>query len=321
MKVVHHQVTQTQQESFRVVKVKGLFRRLIGGCGFGFGPRSGRVLPSLLVGVWSFCGSAQDLPSGFTAETVVAGINAATALTIAPDGRVFLAEQTGALRVFKDDRVLPEPALDLGKRLDTYWERGLIGVTLHPEFPRTPYLFVVYVAKEPFAHHVVSRFTVTGDCIDPASELVLLKGDDQATMGGFKPSGHQGGPIRVGPDGKLYIGLGEQTASKPSQALDTLIGKILRINLDGSIPEDNPLYTQTTGKYRAIWAYGIRNPFGLVFEPGNDRLWITDVGQTSWEEVNVITRGGNYGWPEAEGVSDNPNFINPVHAYPPAIGR
>lgn len=275
----------------------------------------------LALGACSFHASAQDLPSGFSAETVASGINAATALTIAPDGRVFFAEQTGALRLFKDDRVLPEPALDIGDRLDNYWERGLIGVTLHPDFPLTPHLFVVYVAKEPFTHHVVSRFTVTGDKVDPASEMVLLKGDDQSTMGGFKPSGHQGGPIRVGPDGKLYIGLGEQTSSQPSQKLDTLIGKILRINLDGSIPEDNPFYNKTEGKYRAIWAYGIRNPFGLVFESGNNRLWHTDVGQTSWEEINIITNGGNYGWPDAEGMSDNPDFINPVHMYPPAIGR
>lgn len=227
----------------------------------------------LVLGPWFFNLSAQDVPSGFIAETVVRDINAATAMTMAPDGRVFFAEQTGAIRVLKNNRVLSEPALDLGQRLDTYWERGLIGVTLHPDFPLVPHLFVVYVAKEPFTYHVVSRFTVTGDKMDPASELILLEGDDQSLMGGFKPSGHQGGPIRVGPDGKLYIGLGEQTSSKPSQALDTLIGKILRINTDGSIPNDNPFSTKTRGKYRAIWAYGIRNPFGLVFEPGTKRLW------------------------------------------------
>ena len=264
---------------------------------------------------------AQDVPSGFIAETVVSGINGATALAIAPDGRVFFAEQTGAIRVFENDQLVSEPALDLSDRLDTYWERGLIGLTLHPDFPSTPHVFVVYVAKEPFTHHVVSRFIMAGNSFDPDSEQVLLEGDDQSKLGGFKPSGHQGGPIRIGPDNKLYIGIGEQTAGAPSQALDSLLGKILRLNLDGTIPDDNPFFNQTSGKYRAIWAYGIRNPFGMVFEPENDRLWVTDVGQTSWEEVNIIQKGGNYGWPDAEGFSSNESFINPVHAYPPAIGR
>ena len=272
----------------------------------------------LLISVFGFRSPAlpQDLPSGFVAEPVVTGINAATALTIAPDGRVFFAEQTGTLRVFKSDRVLPEPALDLGGKLDTYWERGLIGVTLHPGFPLTPHLFVVYVAKEPFSHHVVSRFTVVGDRVDPASELTLLEGDDQATMGGFKPSGHQGGPVRVGPDGKLYIGLGEQTSGQPSQRLDTLIGKILRINPDGSIPEDNPFYSGTRGKYRAVWAYGIRNPFGLVFEPGSGRLWQTDVGQTSWEEVNIISLESRHHLARSRKIR-----LQQRHPYPHSLRR
>lgn len=272
-------------------------------------------------GAWNFSTSAIEVPSGFLAETIVRDINAATAMTIAPDGRVFFAEQTGVLRVWKDDHVLPELALDLSERLDTYWERGLIGMTLHPDFPHTPYMYIVYVAKDPHTHHVVSRFIVIGDRVDLASEQILLEGDDQSKLGGFKPSGHQGGPIRIGPDGKLYIGLGEQTAGKPAQALDSLLGKILRINLDGSIPEDNPFYTQTTGKYRSIWAIGIRNPFGLVFESDTERLWETDVGQTAFEEVNIIVKGGNYGWPDAEGLSANTAFANPIHAYPPAIGR
>src|SRR5437868_5140307 len=93
------------------------------------------------------------------------------------------------------------------------------------------------------------------------------------------------------PDGKLYVALGEQTAGQPSQRLDTLQGKILRINVDGSIPQDNPFLTHTTGKYRAIWAYGLRNPFGLAFQPETKRLFESDVGESSWEEVNEILPG------------------------------
>src|SRR5204863_6773751 len=97
-----------------------------------------------------------------------------------------------------------------------------------------------------------------GDVVDPASEKILFEGDDQATLGGTIPAGHQGGPVRFGPDGKLYVGLGEQTAEAPAQRLNTLQGKILRLNPDGSIPSDNPFFTTAEGKYGAIFAYGIR---------------------------------------------------------------
>lgn len=279
------------------------------------------VLGFLLAFGFQISPLAQGVPAGFIAETVATNLNAATAMTIAPDGRVFIADQTGPLRIWKDGRLLAKPALDLSDKVDSYWERGLIGVTLHPDFPRSPYLFVVYVAKSPYTHHVVSRFTIVGDTVDPASERILIEGDDQSKLGGTVPAGHQGGIIRMGPDGKVYFGLGEQTAGTPSQSLNTLQGKILRINQDGTIPEDNPFYNKTTGKYRAIWAYGIRNPFGLGFEPDTGRLFETEVGQSSFEEVNIIVKGGNYGWPDAEGMSTNAAFINPIHTYPPTIGR
>jgi glucose/arabinose dehydrogenase len=278
-----------------------------------------RSLLSLLL--WAFVSAlhSAELPSGFAEETIATNLNAATAIAPLPDGRILIADQTGKLLVWKDGRVLDQAALTL--HVTDYWERGLIGVTPHPGFPRTPQIFVFYVTDRPFVHHVLSRFNVDGDIVDPASEKILLEGDDQSKLGGHLPAGHQGGPLRFGPDGKLYIGLGEQTARDPSQRLDTLQGKILRINADGSIPEDNPFYTKTTGKYRAIWAYGLRNPFGLAFQPGTGRCFVTDVGESSWEEVDEILKGANYGWPQAEGMSTNPAFQNPLHTYPPVIGR
>jgi glucose/arabinose dehydrogenase len=263
--------------------------------------------------------SATELPSGFVQEILATNLNAATAITALLDGRILIAEQTGKLLVWKNGRLLENPALAL--HVTDYWERGLLGITLHPDFPRVPYLFVLYVTDIPFVHHVLSRFTFSGDLADPRSERVLLEGDDQAKLGGKLPWGHQGGPIRFGPDGKLYIALGEQTAGAPSQRLDTFQGKIVRINADGSIPEDNPFMKQTTGKYTAIWAYGLRNPFGLAFQPGTGRLFETDVGESSWEEVNEILPGANYGWPLAEGMSVNPAFKNPLYTYPPVLGR
>ena len=281
--------------------------------------RTFRFLIAVICGGFSLLGYAAEVPAGFTEEVLATHLNAATAMAPLPDGRIFIADQTGKLLLWKNGQVLDPPALTL--HVTDYWERGLIGVTLHPDFPRTPHVFVLYVTDRPFVHHVLSRFTMNGDVIDPASEAVLFEGDDQSKLGGHQPAGHQGGPVRFGPDGKLYFGLGEQTARDPSQRLDTLQGKILRLNPDGSIPDDNPFYTRTSGKYRAIWAYGIRNPFGLAFQPESGRCFVTDVGESSWEEVDEILKGANYGWPQAEGMSTNPAFRNPLYTYPPVIGR
>ena len=272
-----------------------------------------------LLGVLSSHGAS--VSDGFEETVIVDSINAATTFTILPDGRVLFAEQTGYLRMVVGDELLPEPALDISDRLDTYWERGLVGLTLDGDFPLSPYVYMVYVAKDPYTHHVISRFTLEGNRVDPKSELVLLRGDDQSKIESRLPAGHQGGPIRFGPDGKLYIGIGEQLNGMASQSLTTIQGKILRINPDGSIPEGNPFYRQTYGKYRSIYAYGIRNPWGMDFMPGTDRLFESEVGQSSFEEINEIHWGQNYGWPLAEGVSEIGGYTNPIYTYTPATGR
>lgn len=269
----------------------------------------------------SITAHAASVLDGFEETVIVDEINAATTFTILPDGRVLYAEQTGYLRMVSGEELLPDLVLDISNRLDTYWERGLVGITHDPDFPLSPYLYMVYVAKEPYTHHVISRFTLEGNRVDPNSELVLLRGDDQSKISGRVPAGHQGGPIRFGPDGRLYVGVGEQLNSMASQSLTTIQGKILRINPDGSIPEDNPFYRQTYGKYRSIYAYGIRNPWGMDFMPGTDRLFESDVGQSSFEEINEIFWGQNYGWPLAEGVSEIGGYTNPVYTYTPTTGR
>src|SRR5262249_5989567 len=243
----------------------------------------------------------------------------ATAMTIAPDGRIFVCEQGGALRVIKGGKLLPEPFVKLDVTAE--WERGLIGVALHPRFPETPHVFVCYVTARPFVHHVVSRFTADGDRAVPGSEKVLLEGDDQSKMGGTIPAGHQGGCLKFGPDGKLYVAIGEQTAGMPSQKLDTLLGKILRINEDGTIPESNPFVKTAAGKYRAIWCLGLRNPFVFDFQAGTGRMFINDVGQSRLEEINEGVAGANYGWPHSEGPTANKDHRSPVHAYGRGVGR
>src|SRR4030095_11926822 len=130
---------------------------------------------------------------------IATNLNAATAVAPSPDGRIFIADQTGLLRVWKNGRVLEQPALKL--HVTDYWERGLIGVALDPDFPRTPHIFLLYVTDRPFVHHVLSRFTIDGDVIHPTSEKILLEGDDQAKLGGSVPAGHQGGVLRFGAEG------------------------------------------------------------------------------------------------------------------------
>lgn len=259
------------------------------------------------------------LPDGFFAVRVAGDLTGAVGMSIASDGRVFICEQTGTLRVVKRDVLLPLPFLSV--KVDSLWERGLIGVALDPLFPERPYVYVNYIPPDPYPHHRISRFTAKGDVAEPGSEVVLLEGDDQTKLGGSVPAGHQGGAIRFGKDGKLYIGIGEQTAGAPAQRLDTFQGKILRINPDGSIPEDNPFYTKTVGKYRAIWALGLRNPFCIAVQPVTGRLFINDVGGSLFEEINEGEPGANYGWPEAEGPSTHPGFRNPIHFYSHGVGR
>jgi uncharacterized repeat protein (TIGR03806 family) len=260
-----------------------------------------------------------DLPEGFADTTVAAGLTGATALAVASDGRVFVCEQTGTLRVVRDDKLLPEPFVTLP--VDSFWERGLIGVCLDPDFPRRPFVYVCYVAAKPYPHHVVSRFTARGDVAEPDSEAVLLEGDDQRKLGGAQPAGHQGGAVHFGKDGKLYVAIGEQTAGAPAQRLDTFQGKLLRINPDGSIPEDNPFFKEAKGKYRAIWALGLRNPFAFAVQPGTGRIFINDVGNARIEEINEGVAGANYGWPESEGPTTNPKHRGPIYFYDHKTGR
>ena len=253
------------------------------------------------------------LPPGFSSQRIASGITGATALAVAPDGRVFVCEQTGSLRVIKDGSLLPRPFLKV--KVDSHWERGLIGVTLDPHFAENGYVYVCYVSPHPYVHHRISRFTARGDVAIPDSERILFEGDDQAKLGGSEPAGHQGGAIHFGKDGKLYVALGEQTAGMPSQAMTTLQGKLLRLNPDGSIPEDNPFYRTAHGKYRAIWALGLRNPFTFAVQPGTGRILINDVGQGTWEEINEGVAGANYGWPASEGPTSDRRFRGPIHHY------
>jgi putative heme-binding domain-containing protein len=256
------------------------------------------------------------LPPGFSRMTIAEGFTGATALAVAPDDRLFVCEQTGTLRVIRDGRLLPEPFVVLD--VDSNWERGLIGVAVDPEFETNQRIYVCYVASKPYPHHRISRFVAQGDVAVAGSEEILFEGEDQSKLGGVVPAGHQGGAIHFGLDGKLYLALGEQTAERPAQDLGSLLGKILRLNADGSIPRDNPFVDRTTGKYQAIWALGCRNPFTFAVQPETGRIFLNDVGGKA-EEINEAATGANFGWPNIEhGPTHDSNFQGPVHWYPTA---
>ena len=248
------------------------------------------------------------LPVGF-AESVIAGeLNNPTTMDMAPDGRIFVAEQSGQLRVIKNGQLLTTPFVSLS--VDSQGERGLLGVTFDPNFTNNHFVYVYYTVPTSPEHNRVSRFTANGDTAVAGSEVPILDLDNLSTA-----TNHNGGAIHFGPDGKLYVAVGENANGANSQSLNTRLGKMLRINSDGSIPTDNPFFNTATGLNRAIWAIGLRNPFTFTFQNGTGRMFIDDVGQDTWEEINDGIAGSNYGWPTAEGPSNNPNFRNPLFAY------
>jgi glucose/arabinose dehydrogenase len=259
-------------------------------------PLEGRVLFDL------------TLPAGFVQKTVASGLGPETVMAFAPDGRLFMLQQDGIIRIVKNGKLLPKVFIDLP--VNELGERGLLGIAFDPNFEQNHYLYLYHTVSEPVVHNEVSRFTANGDVVLPGSEVDIFQ------LPALDSIHHNAGAIHFGPDGKLYIAVGENQVGANAQSLDTTLGKILRINPDGSIPTDNPFYNQTTGDNRAIWALGFRNPFTFAFQPGTGVMYINDVGNVSWEEIDQGVAGGNYGWPYLEGYSTEPGYISPVYAYP-----
>ena len=249
-----------------------------------------------------------SVPSGFAETLVASGIVSPTAMAFAPDGRLFVCEQGGALRVIKNDALLSTPFVTL--TVNSAGERGLLGIAFDPDFANNNFLYVYYTATSPAIHNRLSRFTANGDIAVPGSEVVILDLNNLSSA-----TNHNGGAIHFGPDGTLFIAVGENANGSNSQTLTNLLGKVLRINSNGTIPSDNPFFSTATGNNRAIWALGLRNPFTFDFQPGSGRLFINDVGQNTWEEINDGIAGSNYGWPDTEGATNDPRFRSPLFSY------
>jgi glucose/arabinose dehydrogenase len=229
-------------------------------------------------------------------------------MAFAPDGRLFVCQQTGQLRVISNGSLLATPFISL--TVSSSGERGLLGVAFDPNFAVNHFVYVYYTATTPSIHNRVSRFTANGDVAAAGSEVVILDLNSLSAA-----TNHNGGAIHFGPDGKLYIAAGENANPSNSQTLNNLLGKLLRINSDGTIPVDNPFFGTATGNNRAIWALGLRNPYTFAFQSGTGRLLINDVGQVTWEEINDGIAGSNYGWNICEGACGNVNFRDPIFQY------
>lgn len=286
----------------RVIAQEGRGRRAA--AGVGIAALLAVASPSFLLPVLA----SSSLPPGFVEERVATGFPNATALRFSPDGRLFVAGKDGTLWLAHPDTDEP-PTVLLTLAVNAEVERGLLGIDFDPDFETNGYVYLQYTAIEPSIHNRVSRFTVIGDRIAPDSEVAVFDLPTQPA------SYHVGGALAFGSDGKLYVGVGENLQSPSAQTLDNLVGKVLRINPDGSIPSDNPFFDIAEGPNRAIWAYGLRNPFTIAVDPFDGRLYINDTGEDEYEEVDVGTAGGNFGWPGAEGYDADPRFVEPLYTY------
>ncbi len=264
------------------------------------------------------------------------------ALTHAGDGtnRVFLASQLGVIHVFPNDQHVEETSvfLDIEKKVtykDSENEEGFLGLAFHPKYKQTGEFFVYYTTSDAPHTSVISRFRVSSDDAnraDPASEEELLRIKQPFWN-------HNGGNIAFGPDGNLYIGLGDGGSARDphgnGQNRATLLGNILRIDVDHkdegvnyAVPKDNP-FAGEEGVRPEIWAYGFRNVWGMAFDRKAGMLWVGDVGQDTWEEIDIVRKGGNYGWNLREGkhkfgdqgAEPRDDLIEPIWEYHHNVGK
>lgn len=248
--------------------------------------------------------SASPVPPGFAHTVLASGLANPTVLAFAPGGDLYIGEQAGTVLIFRNGHVLSPPVVTLPT--DSRSEMGLLGLALDPSFASNGYMYVSYTTVD---HHArVSRLTVVNGRASLSSERIVLTGTQLQT--GFASAND----LQVGPDGMLWWSVGDAAPEVANaHTLTTVNGKILRFNRDGSIPSDNPFLT-IPGAVPAIYAYGLRNPFRFTFLP-DGRPMAEDTGSSYWEEMNVIQRGGNYGWNFFEGDCSSCGYINPVYAY------
>ena len=234
-------------------------------------------------------------------------LDSPVSMAVAPDGRVFICEQAGRVRVVRAGRLLPKPFYEVSTA--AVQEEGLLSVAFDPDFASTRWVYLLYTHIDSTRHERLMRVTASGDTALAGRDTVLFDLDPHLDRT------HVGGALHFGEDGMLYLGTGENGFGVLAQDLHSTHGKLLRLRRDGSIPEDNPWFTVATGRHRAIYARGLRNAFSMDIQRRTGRILVNDVGADSTEEVNDILSGGNYGWPIREGGLPAEGLLPPVHQY------
>ncbi|EKQ55854.1 MAG: glucose/sorbosone dehydrogenase [Methanobacterium sp. Maddingley MBC34] len=229
--------------------------------------------------------------TGYSSEILAQNLEVPWALDFLPDDRMIFTERGGNVNILEGKNVLAVGHVNVTQNS----ESGLLGIAVDPNFIQNNYIYIYYTFGN---YNRISRFKLVGEQI--SNETVLLDNIPASSI-------HNGGRLKFGPDGKLYATTGEAGNSQLAPDLGSLGGKILRINVDGSIPEDNPF-----GSY--IYSYGHRDPQGITWSK-NGTMYESEHGQTRNDEVNIIIKGGNYGWPTYEGNETSQGYIKPLRAY------
>jgi glucose/arabinose dehydrogenase len=253
-------------------------------------------------------------PESYRVETIATHLEIPWAIAFSPDGRIFLTERPGRIRIIKDGKLLPEPMATITE-VHSAGESGLMDLTLHPLFNQNHFLYIAYAYQGNGQSVRVARYTErNGQLIEPKT---LLENIPAALY-------HAGTRVRFGPDGKLYITTGDAGKPELSQKLDSLSGKTLRLNEDGSVPKDNPFVSQASARPE-IWSYGHRNSQGIAWKPGSGLMFQTEHGPSGsngpggGDEVNIVERGENYGWPIIHHRESQTGMHSPLLEYTPAI--
>jgi glucose/arabinose dehydrogenase len=250
----------------------------------------------------------------FRIETVAANLEVPWAIAFAPDGRVFITERPGRVRVIENGKLRPEPVATI-REVSLAEESGLMDLTLHPQFASNHYLYLAYAYRGDGQLVRVVRFRETESGL--ADPRVIIDNIPAARF-------HAGTRTRFGPDGKLYITTGDATQRELAQRLDSLAGKTLRLNDDGGVPQDNPFVGQPDARPE-IWSYGHRNSQGIAWRPGDGAQFQTEHGPSGFDgprggdEVNIVERGQNYGWPMIHHTQTNDGMVAPLLEYTPAV--
>jgi glucose/arabinose dehydrogenase/PKD repeat protein len=263
------------------------------------------------VGIYFLFKTFAAPPANFTNTAPITGLTEPTNMVFAPDGRMLILGRRGTIWVAQPGatQVDATPFLQLSVGQVAYDnERGLLGIALDPNFSTNGFYYIYYTEASTLKNRI-SRFTAVGNTTNPSSETLVWRMPDVSDIY------HQGGSMTFGPDGKLYVSVGDHLDRQKAQDLTSDKGKILRMNSDGTFPSDNPFYDGSGPNRDEIWAYGFRNPFRFSFDSVTGKIYEGDVGENSWEEVNVVTKGGNYGWPTCEGTCSVSGMINPTYTY------